>query len=84
MSPDEIEKTAAAWLGREDRGLSVEESDALETWLAQSNRVSLAAPQGRLDAGRTAGGSKSAAPVVHAQKGLRPRLLLALSRPASR
>jgi transmembrane sensor len=37
MSADETEMTAAAWLGREDRGLAAEERDALDLWLSQSS-----------------------------------------------
>jgi transmembrane sensor len=41
MSSEEQEAAAAAWLAREDRGLSVEEADLLSRWLAEStlNRV---------------------------------------------
>jgi transmembrane sensor len=37
MSADETELTAAAWLGREDRGLTAQERDALDLWLSQSS-----------------------------------------------
>src|ERR1700724_3681473 len=37
MSADETESTAAAWLGREDRGLTAQERDALDLWLSQSS-----------------------------------------------
>jgi transmembrane sensor len=42
MSADESEIEAAQWLAREDRGLTAEESDALELWLGASslNKVS--------------------------------------------
>jgi len=36
MSVDETEMQAAQWLAREDRGLTAEESDALELWLGAS------------------------------------------------
>ena len=40
MSADETEMRAAEWLVREDRGLTPEESDALELWLGASlNKV---------------------------------------------
>jgi transmembrane sensor len=41
MSADEVEKIAADWLARQDRGLTAEESDRMELWLEQSslNRV---------------------------------------------
>jgi transmembrane sensor len=38
MSADEIEMLAAAWLAREDRGLTNEETDALDLWLSSSSR----------------------------------------------
>ncbi|HYS46059.1 MAG TPA: FecR domain-containing protein [Rhizomicrobium sp.] len=37
MSADETEKLAAAWLAREDRGLTAEEADALDLWLSSSS-----------------------------------------------
>jgi len=37
MSVDETEMQAAQWLAREDRGLTAEESDALELWLGASS-----------------------------------------------
>jgi transmembrane sensor len=37
MSADETEMQAAQWLAREDRGLTAEESDALELWLSASS-----------------------------------------------
>jgi len=41
MSAEQDEATAAEWLARQDRGLTVEEQGALDTWLSQSslNRV---------------------------------------------
>lgn len=36
MSADEIERIAAEWLARQDRGLTAEESDAIELWLEES------------------------------------------------
>jgi transmembrane sensor len=42
MSADEIEMQAALWLAREDRGLTAEESNALDLWLGATslNKVS--------------------------------------------
>jgi transmembrane sensor len=37
MSADEIEKIAADWLARQDRGLTAEEDDLMELWLEQSS-----------------------------------------------
>jgi transmembrane sensor len=37
MFADQIEETAAAWMAREDRGLTSDERDALELWLHQSS-----------------------------------------------
>lgn len=37
MSADEIQKVAAGWLAREDRGLTTEERDQMELWLEQSS-----------------------------------------------
>jgi len=37
MSADEIEKIAADWLAREDRGLTAEENGSMEAWLEQSS-----------------------------------------------
>jgi transmembrane sensor len=37
MSADEIERLAAAWLAREDRGLTPEELSQLNVWLAESS-----------------------------------------------
>jgi transmembrane sensor len=37
MSADQSEETAAAWMAREDRGLTPEEQHALELWLDQSS-----------------------------------------------
>jgi transmembrane sensor len=37
MSAEDDERTAAAWLAREDRGLSAEEADVLAAWLDQSS-----------------------------------------------
>jgi len=37
MSADETEMQAAQWLAREDRGLTAEESDALDLWLGASS-----------------------------------------------
>jgi len=34
MSAEEIEKTAARWLAREDRGLTTDERKAMDAWLA--------------------------------------------------
>ena len=36
MSADETEMLAAAWLAREDRGLTAQEADALDLWLESS------------------------------------------------
>ncbi|MBA2590159.1 MAG: FecR domain-containing protein [Alphaproteobacteria bacterium] len=37
MSAEKTEETAAAWMAREDRGLTSEEQDALDLWLEQSS-----------------------------------------------
>jgi transmembrane sensor len=37
MSADETELLASAWLAREDRGLTAEETDALDLWLSSSS-----------------------------------------------
>jgi transmembrane sensor len=37
MSADQTEEAAAAWMAREDRGLTLEEQDALALWLNQSS-----------------------------------------------
>jgi transmembrane sensor len=37
MSADQIERLASAWLAREDRGLSPEETSQLDAWLGQSS-----------------------------------------------
>lgn len=37
MSAEEIDELASLWLAREDRGLSAQEQDALERWLAASS-----------------------------------------------
>jgi ferric-dicitrate binding protein FerR (iron transport regulator) len=36
VSAEENEKTAARWLAREDRGLTAEERNGLDAWLAGS------------------------------------------------
>jgi transmembrane sensor len=41
MSVEQLERTAAAWLAREDRGLDAQEQAAMQAWLAETslNRV---------------------------------------------
>ena len=79
MSADEIEMMAAAWLAREDRGLTTEEAVALEHWLAAStlNRVAylrLKAAWHRADR-LSALKSPVATSIDQAGLAIRPRLL---------
>ena len=42
MSAEEDEKAAARWLAREDRGLTLEERNGLDAWLASSTNRRIA------------------------------------------
>src|SRR5471030_2133191 len=81
MSADETEMTAAAWLGREDRGLTAEEQDALALWLEQSilHKVAYLRLKAAWQRADRLAALKSPAPVVHGQSGFRPLTLLAIA-----
>jgi len=81
MSADETEQAAATWLGREDRGLTAQERDALKLWLAQSslNKVAYLRLKAAWQRADRLAALKSPAPVVHGQSGFRPLTLLAIA-----
>src|SRR5437879_5428946 len=72
MSADETEMTAAAWLGREDRGLAAEERDALDLWLSQSslNKVAYLRLKAAWQRADRLAALKSPVPAVRGQGGL--------------
>ena len=74
MSVDETEITAAAWLGREDRGLSAEEQDALDLWLEQSilHKVAYLRLKAAWQRADRLAALKSPAPAAREQSGSRP------------
>ena len=81
MSADETEMTAAAWLGREDRGLTAEEQDALALWLEQSilHKVAYLRLKAAWQRADRLAALKSPAPVVQGQSGFQPLTLLAIA-----
>jgi transmembrane sensor len=81
MSADETEMTAAAWLGREDRGLTAGERGALEAWLEQStlHKVAYLRLKAAWQRADRLAALKSPAPVAHAQSGFRPLTFLAIA-----
>lgn len=80
MSADETEMTAAAWLGREDRGLTAEEQDALELWLDQSSlhKVAYLRLKAAWQRADRLAALKSPTPVARG-RGIRPLTLLAVA-----